>query len=114
MKRAIPEGAVVKFTHARRVDGDWGVWHRKKEGWGRWDPEGTTDGLRTHTSSEISPFGGRTTCKITLADGVEAWGVAECSNRDNYNKKIGRDIALGRALKNLSARAEEPLSKSSA
>lgn len=101
--RSIPEGAKVRFSHGRRVDGDWGEWHRKKENWGRWDPEHTTDGHRTHTSSEISPFGGRTVCMITLADGKEIHGVAECSRKDGYNKKIGRDIALGRALKRLEA-----------
>ena len=100
MKLEVPEGAVVRFSHGRRVEDDWGTWHRKKEGWGRWDPAGTTNGNRTHSSAEISTHGGRTTCKITFPDGTEAWGAAECSIRDPYNKKIGRDIALGRALKN--------------
>ena len=54
MKHEVPEGVTVKFAHGRRVEGDWGLWHRKKENWGRWHPEATTDGLRTHTSGEIS------------------------------------------------------------
>ena len=100
MKHDVPEGVTVKFAHGRRVEGDWGLWHRKKENWGRWHPEATTDGLRTHTSGEISSHGGKTTCSLTFPDGGTIWGVAECSNRDPYSKKIGRDIALGRALKN--------------
>lgn len=107
MQRQIPEGTKVKFSHGRLIESDWGEWHRKKDGWGRWDPEHTTDGYRTHTSQEISPYGGRTTCGITFADGSVVYGVAECSRRDNYCKKIGRDIALGRALKTAESKFPE-------
>lgn len=111
MKHEVPEGVVVRFGHGRRAKDDWGHWHRKKEGWGRWDPEGTTDGHRTHSSDEISTHGGRTHCKLTLPDGTEIFGVAECSGRDQYNKKIGRDIALGRALKNAATKHPELFNK---
>jgi len=104
VKRELPEGAKVKFHHGRRVDGDWGTFFRKKENWGCWDPERTTDGHRTHTSDEISPYGGTTTCLITLPDGTEVSGAAACSNKDNFSKKIGRDISLGRALAALERR----------
>lgn len=104
MKRALPEGAKVKFAHGRRVDGDWGHFHRKKEGWGCWDPERTTDGHRTHVSADISPRGGMTFCTVILPDGTEVHGTAECSHKDNFSKKIGRDISLGRALANLERR----------
>ena len=44
----------------------------------------------------VDPNGGRT---YAIVDGIA--GVADCSFRDNYNKKVGVQIALGRALKNL-------------
>lgn len=107
MKRELPEGARIKFGHGRRVDGDWGTFFRRKDGrWGCWDPEHTTNGHRTYSSKEISPQGGMTFCTITLTDGTEAHGRAECSVRDNYSKRIGRDIALGRALVNLERRTQ--------
>ncbi len=53
----------------------------------------------------ISPRGGRTKVEVTFsqenhrADGVTFTGEALCSKNDNYNKKLGVRIALGRALK---------------
>lgn len=44
----------------------------------------------------ISPKGGQTIVTITMGDLVVS-GVAECSPKDNYNKKRGREIAEGRA-----------------
>lgn len=99
MKLEVPEGVGVRFSHARRVQGDWALFYRKKEGWDVFDPEKTSGGSRPHPSADVLPHGGRTTCKLTFPDGTEIWGVAECSGRDQYNKKIGRDISLGRALK---------------
>ena len=46
-----------------------------------------------------APTGGKTRVILTLADGREFWGEARCSDRDNYCRKTGREIALGRALK---------------
>ena len=96
-KRTVPEDAVVRFAHGRRVLGDHGTWYRSKGKRGdlkSWVEAGHTP----------APHGGQTSCCITLADGTEVWGVAECSQLDNYSKKIGRDIALGRALKTLEAK----------
>jgi hypothetical protein len=51
------------------------------------------------------PKGGRTRCKLYRqgqdpnVDRPVAVGIAECSRHDNYDKKIGRTIALGRAIK---------------
>jgi hypothetical protein len=50
------------------------------------------------------PTGGRTLVEITR-DGVScALGVAQCSDLDNFNRKIGLEIAVGRAIKDLKDR----------
>ena len=54
------------------------------------------------TYYEMSARGGSTTVQITTPDkqyNVE--GVAECSDKDNFSKKTGNFIAVGRALKQL-------------
>lgn len=52
----------------------------------------------------IAPCGGTTVAEVYAAD-VDgeplATGIAVCSPHDNFNKKIGRAIATGRALKEL-------------
>ena len=45
----------------------------------------------------ISPKGGKTTIELTK-DGIDAKGEAICCLEDNYNRKLGVKIALGRAL----------------
>jgi hypothetical protein len=42
--------------------------------------------------------GGKTIFRI-IADEGEFVGIAECSDKDNYCYRIGRDIAFGRANK---------------
>lgn len=60
----------------------------------------------------ISPRGGRTIAKLYVegedpkVDPPVAEGEANCSVNDNYSKKVGRDIALGRAVAQV-RRAEE-------
>ena len=52
----------------------------------------------------IIPTGGLTRVEISWPDKPEevlATGVAYCSNRDNYNRKLGLTIAIGRARKAL-------------
>lgn len=57
---------------------------------------------------EVDPCGGFTVVEIT--DGSErATGIAVCSDRDNYSKKIGRMIATGRAMKQLQRDPKFPL-----
>lgn len=52
---------------------------------------------------EPNPRGGLTIVHILDKDGnMLARGTARCSELDQYNKKIGRSIALGRALKKMS------------
>ena len=37
-------------------------------------------------------------CEVMLIDGLNAFsGVSKCHENDNFNKKLGRTIALGRA-----------------
>ena len=43
--------------------------------------------------------GGRTVIEITTPDGETLIGTARCSRKENFNKKLGVRIALGRALK---------------
>lgn len=42
-----------------------------------------------------------TTIYVTNLDGITARGQSICHVGDNYNRKLGNKIALGRALKNL-------------
>lgn len=49
----------------------------------------------------ISPCGGLTVAQIYDGEKLIAEGTALCSPDDNFNKKIGRAIATGRALKEL-------------
>lgn len=50
------------------------------------------------TSTEVSARGGRTEIQITSpCKTINTSGVAECSDADNYNRKLGNSIALGRA-----------------
>ena len=54
--------------------------HRKKD----------RDGL-------IKPKGGKTVLIIDSPCGQHFEGIAKCSNEDNYDKKLGIRIALGRS-----------------
>ena len=50
-------------------------------------------------SRDYAPTGGITTVEIFYDGKFVASGVAKCSVKDNYNKKLGVRIALGRAIK---------------
>jgi hypothetical protein len=53
------------------------------------------------SSTEISARGGITIIQITSPDKtINASGKAVCSDQDNYDRKVGNAIALGRAYKN--------------
>ena len=84
MKWPAPEGATIKVKHLRR------------------SLEGPEPMMTTHELKESGltphPQGGRTEVVVEL-DGKTSLGVAECSERDNYNRAVGRYIATGRALK---------------
>ncbi len=51
---------------------------------------------------QISNFGGHTKIQVTTPDMKDtAEGEAFCSDKENFNKRIGNSIALGRALQKL-------------
>ena len=51
--------------------------------------------------SRMNEKGGYTFVEIRTPDEKEYFGEAKCSDLDNYNKKVGVQIALGRALKKI-------------
>jgi hypothetical protein len=89
VKRQLPEGATVKIKHFRRV-GDGSEDDKLKT-----PHEIRVEGLTAN------PHGGRTEVTITTTDGREALGVADVYYRDNFSRSLGRQIATGRALKEL-------------
>ena len=50
---------------------------------------------------ELNPKGGRTELLLMSPEGIQIKAEAKCSNRDNYCRKVGVAIALGRAIKEL-------------
>jgi len=53
-------------------------------------------------SSEVSNFGGLTKIELTTPDMITTVvGESECSPQDNFNRRLGNSIALGRALNRL-------------
>lgn len=58
--------------------------------------------FRRYIESEIQQTGGETHVHITdKEDRVYVTTVARCSNKDQFNRKRGFTIALGRAIKEL-------------
>ena len=52
------------------------------------------------TSSEVCARGGTTEIQLTSPDKlINVSGIAVCSEEDNYDRKVGNAIALGRAWK---------------
>jgi hypothetical protein len=87
---AVPEGAKV-FVHHFRVFKHVANYRTRGEA------------LRLNIDWPPESKGGLTSVQVVLAGGRIVVGFARCSNRDNYCKAIGRQIALGRALKKLAA-----------
>jgi len=50
---------------------------------------------------EVSARGGKTRIEVRTPSGEELVGEAVCSKEDNWNRKMGNEIALGRALQTL-------------
>lgn len=42
--------------------------------------------------------GGITVVYVKLADGRTVFGTARCSEKDNFSRRIGRELALDRAI----------------
>ncbi|NBT35661.1 MAG: hypothetical protein EBT03_09020 [Betaproteobacteria bacterium] len=49
----------------------------------------------------INARGGKTVVEVTTPDGTTLIGMSRCSRKENFDKKMGVRIALGRALKSL-------------
>ena len=116
MTRVLPDKYKVEFEHHRLTPED--VRHGRQE-YARGVYDYQTWLSRIHRlaqpahkmkkeSRSISPNGGVTFCFIKIKDvpedqddNLRLLTFATCSVHDNFNKKKGRDISLGRALKQL-------------
>lgn len=88
--RNLPEGYKVFVTHFRRWEGERAYMTKF---------DGLSEGLK-----KILPTGGATEAVIMDPEGnLVASAYAACSKRDHFSKRIGRDIAVGRAIKRLEA-----------
>lgn len=91
MKRELPEGYTVKYLH--------------RHGVGRIAPRWCLVGF-----DHLSPvYHGHSTQAVVFdPDGnIAAKGVAMCRPEDQFSKRLGRTIALGRALKKLNKKRAE-------
>jgi hypothetical protein len=90
MQREI-NGMKVRITHYRYVrHGGFGAKLVK-----------VTKMNRNEFGGTIQTKGGLTIVAVELPNGNVVRGVANCSPQDNYNKRVGREIAFGRLLKKL-------------
>lgn len=81
IKQLRQRGFKVRVLHTRKVR-----------------PYKTIDG----TFHEILPFGGYTKIEVTTPNKLTTVvGEAKCSDKENFNRRIGNQIALGRALQKL-------------
>jgi hypothetical protein len=92
MTRQLPDGLRVQYGHVRET----------KEG----------RLIERRNGLTILPRGGRTYASLVRPDGKQvAAGWSICHPDDNYSKVLGREIALGRAIKALSEACVQPLIK---
>jgi len=63
-----------------------------------WETAGMT-GSTAPEEHRIKSTGGVTVAVIKNEDDTLSWGFSKCSDLDTYNKKVGRTIAVGRAVK---------------
>jgi hypothetical protein len=47
------------------------------------------------------PKGGSTVVFLSSPNNHKFWGSSVCSNKDAFNRKLGLEIALGRAMKGI-------------
>jgi hypothetical protein len=66
-------------------------------------PQSWTKRLKRNEVRDWQPSekGGYTICFLDTENGQTFTGISNCSLRENYNKKVGRNIALGRAMKQM-------------
>lgn len=66
-------------------------------------PEAKSNTMRFYSEREVEWKGNKFQRKVSFAGVIEAnklsIGKSECCNHDIYNKKLGRKIAEGRAIK---------------
>lgn len=65
------------------------------------EQHGANENTHGKYSASVLPCGGKTTVELTTPEGITTTGVAKCSDKDPYNRKVGLMIALGRAEKQL-------------
>lgn len=53
---------------------------------------------RKPNSGGVNARGGKTIVEVTTPEGVTLVGISRCSRKENFNKKLGVRIALGRAF----------------
>jgi len=87
MKPRVPDGVEVRVSHLRLTDAGYNTKKQAKE-------HGYT----------ISTCGGMTVARLLdpATEEIRAVGIAICRADENYNKRLGRTIAIGRAIKELS------------
>lgn len=62
----------------------------------------TTPHVGFKSTTRVSSKGGSTKIEITTPDAeTTVVGVAKCSDKDSFNRKLGNEIALGRAVAKL-------------
>lgn len=54
---------------------------------------------RKMNTEGINARGGKTVVEVTTPDGNNFVGISRCSRKENFNKRLGVMIALGRAMK---------------
>lgn len=86
---ALPEGARVKVSHFRR----YGSLDLTKH-----------EAMLMKITRAAEAKGGQTVVWIEFAGGTKSYGHAWCSPLDNYDRRKGRTIALGRAMKSSHSR----------
>jgi len=87
MRLEVPEGTEVFIRHYRYVDDEtYGLMPAK---------------VAREAGYKFIGKGGMTEANVKLPDGRKAIGLAVCRQNEAFNKKIGRNIAVGRALKQL-------------
>lgn len=94
MKPELPKGARFFVTHYRRFVRDDGTVF--PDYMTKWDSQFVEDGLVPLAT------GGVTEAILVDENGKDLCSaMAVCNTKDHFNKRIGRDIATGRALKQL-------------
>jgi hypothetical protein len=79
-------GCKVRISHLRKVENGSPI------------PDVTLPkGVAIKHGFTVKPKGGITTVTIQWPTGYRSQGYAICSDQDNFSRKIGREIALGRA-----------------